>query len=87
MALLDISKRLPVERYLLWGLAAGVLWAAINTLSAFLFGFDLLGKPLTRYTMKLKEASRISGMEFVIAPAPNIVTRPATVGACQVAAH
>ncbi|MBK6768258.1 MAG: hypothetical protein IPG72_04385 [Ardenticatenales bacterium] len=34
-----------------------------------------------------KSASRISPMEFVIAPAPNVVTRPATVGACQVAAH
>ena len=36
---------------------------------------------------KSKSASRISGMLFVMAPAPNIVTRPATVGACQVAAH
>ena len=34
-----------------------------------------------------KSASRISGIEFVIAPAPNMVTRPATVGACHVAAH
>ena len=31
--------------------------------------------------------SRISSIALVIAPAPNIVTRPATVGACQVAAH
>ena len=36
---------------------------------------------------KRKSASRISPMEFVIAPAPNVVTRPATVGACHVAAH
>ena len=36
---------------------------------------------------KSRSASRISWMELVIAPAPNIVTRPATVGACQVAAH
>ena len=34
-----------------------------------------------------KSASRISPIEFVIAPAPNVVTRPATVGACHVAAH
>ena len=34
-----------------------------------------------------RSTSRISGMLLVIAPAPNIVTRPATVGACQVAAH
>ncbi len=36
---------------------------------------------------KRKSASRISPIEFVIAPAPNVVTRPATVGACHVAAH
>ena len=36
---------------------------------------------------KRKSASRISSMEFVIAPAPNMVTSPATVGACHVAAH
>jgi hypothetical protein len=36
---------------------------------------------------KRKSVSRISSMEFVIAPAPNMVTSPATVGACHVAAH
>ena len=36
---------------------------------------------------KRKSASRISCIEFVIAPAPKVVTRPATVGACHVAAH
>ena len=35
----------------------------------------------------MSSVSRISGIEFVMAPAPNMVTRPATVGACQVAAH
>ena len=35
----------------------------------------------------IKSVSRISLIEFVIAPAPNMVTRPATVGACHVAAH
>ena len=34
-----------------------------------------------------KSASRISPMEFVMAPAPKVVTRPATVGACHVAAQ
>ncbi len=62
LALLDISQRLPMGKYLLYGLAAGVIWAAINTISAYVFGNDLLGKPLVRYTGKLKEASRISGM-------------------------
>jgi hypothetical protein len=67
-AMLDVSKRFPVERYFLWGLAAGVLYAAVNTLSAYMLGFDLLGKPLVRYTGKLKEASRISGMSAYAAP-------------------
>lgn len=62
MALLDISQRLPVFKYLLYGLAAGIIWAAVNTISAYAFGYDILGKPLIRYTGKLKEASRISGM-------------------------
>jgi hypothetical protein len=44
---------------------------------------SLVFEPMT----KRKSASRISGMEFVIAPAPYVATRPATVGACQVAAH
>ena len=68
IALLDISKRLPVGRYLLYGLAAGVGWAALNTLSAYLIGFDLVGKPLIRYTGKLKEASRIAGMTAYAVP-------------------
>jgi len=68
IALLDISKRLPVGRYLLYGLAVGVGWAALNTLSAYLIGFDLIGKPLIRYTGKLKEASRIAGMSAYAVP-------------------
>lgn len=62
MALLDISQRLPVSRYFLYGLAGGVIWAAVNTISAYVFGYDMLGKPLICYTGKLKEAARISGM-------------------------
>jgi len=62
LALLDISQRLPVPKYLLYGLAAGVIWAALNTVSAYVLGHDFLGKPLIRYTGKLKEASRIAGM-------------------------
>jgi len=68
IALLDISRRLPVAKYLLYGLGVGVAWAAINTLSAYLIGFDLIGKPLIRYTGKLKEASRIAGMTAYAAP-------------------
>ena len=68
VALFEISNRKPVMKYLLWGLAAGVAWAVINTMTAYLLGFDLLGKPLIRYTGKLKEASRISGMTAYAAP-------------------
>ena len=68
LALMDISRRQPVGRYLVRGLAFGVLWAAVNTLAAYAFGFDLLGKPLARYTGKLKEASRIAGMAGYAAP-------------------
>ena len=62
MALLDISQRLPVFKYFLYGLTASVILTAVNTISAYAFGYDILGKPLIRYTGKLKEASRISGM-------------------------
>lgn len=67
-ALLDISRRIPVPSYFFYGLAAGVIWAALNTLSAYIFHYDLLGKPLVRYTGKLKEASRISAMAAYAAP-------------------
>ena len=68
IALLDISKRLPIAKYFLFGLAAGVVWAALNTISAYVMGHDLIGKPLIRYTGKLKEASRISGMSAYAVP-------------------
>ena len=67
-ALSDISHRRPVAKFMVMGLAAGVGWAVINTLCAYLVGYDLLGKPLIRYTGKLKEASRISGMTAYAAP-------------------
>lgn len=68
VALLDISRRLPVATYLFWGLAGGVAWAAINMLSAHVIGYDLLGKPLVRYTAKLKEAGRIMVLTAYAAP-------------------
>jgi O-antigen ligase len=68
VALLDISRRLPVARYLMYGLAAGVLLAALNTLCAHLFGHDLVGKPLIRYIKKKKEAARIAGMVAYVFP-------------------
>ncbi len=68
MALLDTARRVTVSRYLVYGLAAGVVWAAINMLSAYVFGCDLIGKPLVRYTVKLKEAARIAAMTAYAAP-------------------
>jgi len=68
MALIDISQRLPVVKYLLWGLAASVIWSVINTLSAYIIGYDLIGKSLVRYTNKLKEAGRISAVMAYAAP-------------------
>jgi len=68
LSLLDISRRREIEKYLLYGLAAGVVFAALNTLCAYWIGFDLLGKPLIRYTGKLKEASRISGITAYSVP-------------------
>ena len=68
LALFDISRRVPLPRYFLYGLAAAVCWAAVNTLSAYVLGHDLLGRPLIRYTGKLKEASRISGIAVYAAP-------------------
>ncbi len=63
LAMIDSSRRRPVVRYCLFGLAAGVVLSAINTLSAYIMGFDLLGNPLVlRYTRKLKEAGRITGL-------------------------
>ena len=68
LALLDISQRLPVHKYLLWGLVGGVLWGLVNTISAYVFGHDLLGKPLIRYAKKLKECGRIAGLAGYVAP-------------------
>jgi hypothetical protein len=68
LALIEISQRLDVSKYLVYGLIAGVIWAALNTLCAYIIGFDLLGKPLVRYTGKLKEAARIAAMTAYAAP-------------------
>ncbi len=68
IALLDTARRVEVSRYLVYGLAVGVIWAAINMLCAYICGFDLIGKPLVRYTAKLKEAARIAAMTAYAAP-------------------
>ncbi len=60
LAMLDISDRRPTLRWMVRGLMAGVCFAGINTIAAYLFGVDLLGNPLARYTLKLREAARIA---------------------------
>ena len=62
LALVDVSQRIAVDRYLLIGLISGVIWAAASTLCVYATGFDFIGRPLTRYTGKLKEAARIAAM-------------------------
>jgi O-antigen ligase len=61
-ALLDIARRQPLARYLAYGLFAAVVWAALNTLSAHILGYDFIGNPLEQYTSKLNEAGRIAGL-------------------------
>ncbi len=68
LALADIALRRDISRYLIGGLALAVGWAAISILTAYLTGTDLLGKPLLRYTGKLKEAARIAGLTAYTAP-------------------
>ena len=60
LAMLDMSDRRPVLRWMVRGLMAGVGFAGINTIAAYLFGVDLIGNPLARYTLKLREAARIA---------------------------
>jgi O-antigen ligase len=67
-AMLDVSRRLPLARYFLMGMAGGILLAIANIVSANAFGWDLMGKPLARYTSKLKEAARIAGLFAYLGP-------------------
>lgn len=59
-ALIDISRRRPVAKAMLIGMAAGIAWGAVNTLLAHLVGHDVLGRDAFRYTQKLKDAERIA---------------------------
>ncbi len=67
-ALLDLSTRRPVGRHFVWGLAAGVLFAGVNTIMAYGAGFDLFGRSVERYTSKLKEPARFAGLCAMAAP-------------------
>lgn len=61
-AMIDISKRVPIEKYLVLGLLSAVALGALNTLSAHTLGFDLVGKSVARYSAKGAEAKRIAGV-------------------------
>ena len=67
-ALWDISFRRSLSKYFFYGIVAGVLLAAFNTLSAYVMGRDFLGRPLIRYAGKLKEGARIAGMMAYLFP-------------------
>jgi O-antigen ligase len=67
-AVLDLSGRRDIARPMCIGLMAAVAWAGLNTAIAYAWGHDLLGKPLVRYTGKLKEAARIAGLSMYAAP-------------------
>jgi hypothetical protein len=67
-ALLDLSTRRPIGRHFVWGLAAGVLFAGVNTIMVYGAGFDLFGRSVERYTSKWKESARFAGMCAMAAP-------------------
>ncbi|MBU0485947.1 MAG: O-antigen ligase family protein [Proteobacteria bacterium] len=51
-ALLDISRRMPIARTLMIGLAAGLAWVAINLTLSYTIGHDLIGNSLLHYQKK-----------------------------------
>jgi O-antigen ligase len=68
MAMVDLSHRMPMHRYLIGGLMAGIGYALANLASAHLFGRDFLGNPLTRYITKTYEGARIGAMSAYAGP-------------------
>jgi len=67
-ALLDLSTRRQIGGYFVWGLAAGVLFAGVNTIMVYGTGFDLFDRSVERYTSKWKESARFAGMCAMAAP-------------------
>lgn len=61
-AMVDISSRMRIEKYLILGLAAAVVVGALNSIAAHALGVDLVGKSVTRYAAKGAEAKRIAGL-------------------------
>jgi O-antigen ligase len=67
-AMLDISQRKPVVKWMVRGLACAVGFAAVNLVAVYLFGHDLIGNTLADYSNKLREAGRISAINAYAAP-------------------
>ncbi|MBU0462844.1 MAG: O-antigen ligase family protein [Proteobacteria bacterium] len=61
-AMVETSQRFPVFRYLFYGIVAGFVYALLNIAFVHIFGFDFMGKPLTRYLEKEKEGVRYPTM-------------------------
>ena len=68
LALINISHRVPVHAYMLKGLIIGIILAMTNTVMAHMVGYDLIGREVARYTGKLKEAGRFSGLAALGGP-------------------
>ncbi len=68
IALMDISHRLPIFRYLLKGLIISILLCIVNTIMAHVIGYDMIGRNVSRYTGKLKEAKTFSGISAFASP-------------------
>jgi O-antigen ligase len=68
VAMWDVSGRIPLQRYIIGGLLAGIAYAVLNLLSAHIIGYDFIGKPLSRYVSKLNEGSRIAQLCAYAAP-------------------
>ncbi len=67
-AMIDISTRRPVFKYLIIGMGAGILWGLFNTVLAYLVGHDVFWRPLWRYNYKLKDASRFASLATFTGP-------------------
>jgi O-antigen ligase len=67
-AMIDLSSRKKITNYLLWGLAAGILFAAFNTIMAYGVSFDLFGRTWEEYNSQLGAITRFAAMDTMAAP-------------------
>ncbi len=62
LAMVDLSSRMPIHRYLIGGLLVGIGYAAVNLTTAYLIGHDFVGNALDRYITKRYEGARIGAL-------------------------